>query len=136
MRLGVSNDFLQLSDVFGFERRIFRFSETLDMRSFAGFHRKYCVNMYSYSWTNLRYTVLHTTLTRRLNWTVYLRWLNVTVGSSVLTVGVCHTAAISSGLQCRQFVGKKFKQWLKIYSPHVKHVWELEVVFNTKYNVW
>jgi hypothetical protein len=47
VRLGVSNYFLQLSEVFGFEgRKVLRFSETLGMRSFTDFYRKYSVNMY------------------------------------------------------------------------------------------
>jgi len=91
-----------------------------------------CMSLYSIRTrkTNLRYSVLQKFITHnRWNRTVWkMIQCNRTIGRGY----VIRAAAVSSRLHCWQFLDNNLKQCLIIFSPDVKHVWELkEAIFNT-----
>ena len=48
---------------------------------------------------------------------------------------VRHAGAVSSGMQCQQFLDKSYKEDVILCLPGVKHVWDLNVTSNTYFNV-
>jgi len=125
----VKKDVLQLSNARNFEgtetsgKPYFKFPTTVFFLLFVSTLNTICIGLFSVltNKSSLRCSVLHS----RLNWTVLLRLLNVTVRATII-LGVCESCSGRfNALQRRHFLHKNFNRCLIICLPGVSHAWEM-----------